>query len=318
MLGYLVPCAGGKSIVLSRPTLYLGRRADADREAPLSVQTAVCRLRFVGRWWHIDNLNLQSSTGLQVNGQRCTSQRLLRGDELVVGRSRYRIDYTPPEDASDRLEQIAESVLFGDQRLEPTARGKMTSFTSPVLVASKPVLAAGPVSDQAVQSGSVRIAVAKPSASVELRELLGRLVPLGGGADYPLVKRKVTVGRLPPCDVILRVKTVSSKHCALELIEGYWQVTDLGSHNGVRLDSVRCPQAWVFPDSRLSVADQRFRLDYTPEGEPPTPHPSQQPSLLAKVGLTGASLERLVGQQNRLGKQDAEQEPKRWDLSEDE
>jgi hypothetical protein len=147
-------------------------------------------------------------------------------------------------------------------------------------------------------------------------ELLGRLVPLGGGPDHPLMKPKVVVGRQPPADIVLRVGTISSQHCSLELTEGYWQVKDLGSRNGIRLDSVRCEQAWVFPDSRLSIADQRFRLDYTPEGEPPIPHPSQRPSLMAQAGIVGEKLNRLMAKQAQPGT-DSDSERKRYELLED-
>ena len=245
----------------------------------------MCRLRLVERWWYIDNL--QGSEGLRVNGERCTSRRLQPRDELAIGRFRYRIDYAPPLDtpssASDLLEQIAESVLFGDQQPEKS---------------------------------SVPTAATEPDVTVEAGMLLGRLVPLGGGADHPLLKPIITVGRRSPCDVVLRVRTVSTLHCLLELIEGYWQVTDQDSRNGVRLDSVRCRQAWVFPDSRLSIADQRFRLDYTPTGEPPVPHPAQQQSLMAKAGLTEESVERLA-RQDRPGNQDDESQRKRWELLEE-
>ena len=120
----------------------------------------------------------------------------------------------------------------------------------------------------------------------------------------------------PNVSHVLRVATISSKHCTLDLIEGYWQVKDLASRNGVRLDSVRCQEAWVFPDSRLSIADQRFRLDYTPAGEPPTVQNSERPSLMAKAGLTGANLEQLLNKQDRHGK-GGESDRKRWELLED-
>ncbi len=257
------------------------------------------RLRFVDRWWHIDNLDC--SDKLRVNGECCTSRRLERRDELAIGRVRYRIDYAPPVDqkASDLLEQIAESVLLGDRAAESRTRHTP----------------AGDRPQREPETPAVTVpAIATPAShSAEPSELLGRLVPLGGGPDHPLMKPKIMVGRQPPCDVVLRVGTISSRHCELDLIEGYWHVTDLKSRNGVRLDSVRCDQAWVFPDSRLSIADQRFRLDYTPDGEPPVP----RPSLMAQAGLVGENLERLLTKQSRPGNQDADSERKRFELLED-
>lgn len=301
--------------MLSRPSIYLGRRADADRDAPLSTQTAICRLRFVERWWHLDNL--QNSEGLRVNGERCTSRRLQPRDELAIGRVRYRIDYSPPNDtnsnASDLLEQIAESVLAGDQKPQPAAPARCGQAPQNSESAREVVRV-----QERRDPPFLNSAMLGPSLSAaEPGEVLGRLVPLGGGPDHPLLKPKITIGRRSPCDIVLRVRTVSTLHCMLELIEGYWQVTDQESRNGVRLDSVRCRQAWVFPDSRLSIGDQRFRLDYTPTGEPPVPHVAQQPSLMAKAGITGEELERLSTRQDRERNQGEDSERKRWELLED-
>jgi pSer/pThr/pTyr-binding forkhead associated (FHA) protein len=313
MFGHLVPCSGGKSIDLLRTTLFLGRRPDAVRDEPLSAQTAMCRLRFVDGWWHADDLSAHGE--VRINHERCDSRRLNRMDELAIGRARFRIDYVTPEDASvlnDQLEEIAESVLFSQSNpgllrapssanapSPERARAEQTNKT-PASPTPRPPVPTTPTTD----------------APTQPNDLLARLVPLGGGRDYPLVKPKVTVGRQPPADIVLRVGTISSQHCTLELTEGYWQVKDLGSRNGVRLDSVRCDQAWVFPDSQLSIADQRFRLDYTPEGEPPIPHPSQRPSLMAQAGLVGEKLERLMSKQARPGT-DSDSERKRYELLED-
>ncbi len=315
MFGHLVPCSGGKSIELSRTSTFLGRRPDADRDAPLNAQTAMCRLRFVDGWWHVDDLSGRGD--IRVNHERCRSRRLNRRDELTIGKARFRIDYVPPEDVfalNKQLEEIAESVLFS-----PSNAGLLPSpspASAPLPVSVDPVRTKStspnpPPRPTVPSTKSKSTGDASPPS-----ELLGRLVPLGGGPDHPLMKPKITVGRQPPCDIVLRVGTVSSQHCTLELTEGYWQVKDLGSRNGVRLDSVRCDQAWVFPESRLSIADQRFRLDYTPEGEPPVPNPSQRPSLMAKAGLVGENLERLMAKQAQPGT-DSDSERKRYELLED-
>ena len=315
MFGHLVPCSGGKSIDLSRTNVYLGRRPDADREAPLGEQTALCRLRFVEGWWHIEDLLRRGD--LRVNHELVQSCRLNRLDELAIGRARFRIDYVPPEDfsvLSDALEEIAESVLFSQSNLGLLRSSQPASVPPPVSAAAVQAerTPPNPPPRPAVTS-TVTTPADEPSPP---SELLGRLVPLGGGADHPLMKPTILVGRQPPCDIVLRMGTISSKHCTLELNEGYWQVKDLGSRNGVRLDSVRCDQAWVFPDSRLSIADLRFRLDYTPDGEPPVPNPAQRPSLMAQAGLVGEKLERLISKPARPGT-DADSERKRFELLED-
>lgn len=314
MFGHLVPCSGGKSIDLSRPSIYLGRRPDADREAPLGERTALCRLRLIDGWWHIEDLLGRGD--LRVNHESVRSCRLNRLDELAIGRARFRIDYVPPEDFSvltETLEEIAESVLCSQSNLGLLRSSPSVPVSPPAKTPSAPVAAAPPQDTPATSPRPAVPATKSDDAPSPLSELLGRLVPLGGGADYPLTKPKILVGRQPPCDIVLRVGTVSSKHCTLELTEGYWQVKDLGSRNGIRIDSVRCDQAWVLPESRLSIADQRFRLDYVPKGEPPMPGPSQRPSLMAQAGLVGENLERLMSKQPRPG-MDADSERTRFDL----
>ena len=57
--------------------------------------------------------------------------------------------------------------------------------------------------------------------------MLGRLIPTGGGDEIPLLKPKLLVGRRDSCDICLQFSNISSRHCELEFINGYWQVTDL-------------------------------------------------------------------------------------------
>ena len=61
------------------------------------------------------------------------------------------------------------------------------------------------------------------------RTTYGELVPLGGGDNIPLLKKKLVIGRRPDCDITLRFPNVSSYHCELELVDGYWFIRDLGS-----------------------------------------------------------------------------------------
>jgi adenylate cyclase len=285
MLGHLVPVAGGTSIPLARERVYLGRRAGADPATPLGAETALCRLRLVDGWWQVEDL--AASGAVRVNGAVCRSQRLKPGDELALGSRRFRILYENPHAA---LEALADSVLTETpvpRRIEPP-------HNPPAGVPSRPHIRPAPPRN------------ADP---------LARLVPVGGGQDRPLFKPRVMVGRNPDCDIAIRHSTVSSNHCELELIDGYWQVRDLGSRNGVRVDGVRCEQAWVLPRKRLSIADLRFELDYAAQGDPPEPGPGdpayQQP-LLEKVGVSSQTWDSLLAR-HAAQEQDEVQKP-RYDL----
>jgi pSer/pThr/pTyr-binding forkhead associated (FHA) protein len=92
--------------------------------------------------------------------------------------------------------------------------------------------------------------------------MLGRLTPVGGGAPIILLRKKLALGRDPANDHVIAGSSVSSRHCELELIDGYWWVRDLGSRNGTSVNNVRCQSSKILSGSILRLASQRFRLDY--------------------------------------------------------
>lgn len=118
-------------------------------------------------------------------------------------------------------------------------------------------------------------------------KIYGELIPCGGGDTIPLLKRKLVVGRRPNCDVTLRFANVSSHHCELELLNGYWFVRDLGSSNGIRVNGRRCDQKWVFPGDVLSVSRHKYEMTYQAFGERPVEEEENpfSKSLMEKAGL---------------------------------
>jgi adenylate cyclase len=120
--------------------------------------------------------------------------------------------------------------------------------------------------------------------------MFGELVPQGGGDPVPLLKKKLLVGRRDSCDIALRFPNVSSRHCELEFLDGYWLVRDLGSSNGTKVNGVRVRSKWVLPGDELAVARHRFKVDYNvaPDAPPPPPLNDEEDlgtSLLEKAGL---------------------------------
>ncbi|MBS0261385.1 MAG: FHA domain-containing protein [Planctomycetes bacterium] len=91
----------------------------------------------------------------------------------------------------------------------------------------------------------------------------GQLVPVEGGKTLPLHKTRCVVGRAPDCDVVLSFRTVSSKHCLLELRDDSWFVTDLASSNGIRIDGERCAGGKLANHSVLSIAEFRYEVVYS-------------------------------------------------------
>ena len=98
-------------------------------------------------------------------------------------------------------------------------------------------------------------------------EVLGMMKPIGGGDPIPLLKPEVVLGRRHGCDIRLDYDNVSGKHCVLRLIHGVWNVRDLGSTNGTKINGTRLnSEHTLMPDDELGIADHLFTVDYTPSG----------------------------------------------------
>lgn len=90
----------------------------------------------------------------------------------------------------------------------------------------------------------------------------GELVPLGGGDSIPLIRDSLTIGRRESCDIPLRFPNVSSQHAMLSFRDGYWEIRDLGSTNGIKVNGARCYKKLLRPGDEISIAKRRFRIDY--------------------------------------------------------
>jgi len=120
--------------------------------------------------------------------------------------------------------------------------------------------------------------------------MFGTLIPTGGGDPIPLRKNVLIVGRRPSCDIQLDYPNVSSKHCEMVFINGYWRLRDLNSSNGVKVNGVRIEdQKFVQPGDAIAFGKHKFEIEYTPD---PTAAPPEEVdpfsiSLLEKAGLGG-------------------------------
>lgn len=100
-----------------------------------------------------------------------------------------------------------------------------------------------------------------------LREVLGTMMPVGGGDPIPLTKSELLIGRRPGCDIRLDFENVSGKHCVLRNINGIWHVRDLGSTNGTTVNGARLSSEHaVMPEDEVGIADHLYTIDYVPSG----------------------------------------------------
>jgi adenylate cyclase len=123
--------------------------------------------------------------------------------------------------------------------------------------------------------------------------MYGELVPIGGGDNIVLYKQELVVGRRESCDIVLRFPNVSTYHCKLELVNGYWYVKDQGSKNGVKVNGQRVTEKRLDPGDTLAVARHKYEIHYSPAdlgavGPPPMDMDTNKifgKSLLERAGL---------------------------------
>lgn len=133
-LGELVPIGGGDSIPLKKARLQVGRRESCDvvlRFANVSAHH--CELTLVDGYWYVRDLN--SRNGVKVNGHRATEKIVAPGDELAIGKHKYKLEYSPidlgavgpPPDDAELGKILGKSLL---ERAGLSKSGEETKSTS--------------------------------------------------------------------------------------------------------------------------------------------------------------------------------------------
>ncbi len=148
-----------------------------------------------------------------------------------------------------------------------------------------------------------------PRREVTMREVLGQMLPAGGGDPIPLLKRELLVGRRESCDIVLRFANVSAHHCKMFLDGGYWYIKDLKSRNGTRVNGVKIDEHRLDPGDELTIARHRYEFVYSPielgaVGPPPDDDISGvfSASLIQRLGLDrrAADTARPASQRRRI------------------
>jgi hypothetical protein len=86
---------------------------------------------------------------------------------------------------------------------------------------------------------------------------------VGGGRRNVLSGSRVVVGRSREADIVLQDPNVSRRHAELRRDEGGWQVVDLGSTNGIKVNGRRVDHQPLSPGDEITigVTDLTFELD---------------------------------------------------------
>jgi adenylate cyclase len=95
-----------------------------------------------------------------------------------------------------------------------------------------------------------------------MAEVLGELVPVGGGDAIPLVSDVMTIGRRESCDICLKFQNISGTHCELSLRDGIWHVRDLNSTNGIKVNGERTLRRPLRPGDEIDIAKHKYVIQY--------------------------------------------------------
>ena len=138
-LGALIPTGGGDTVPLTREKLLVGRRSQCDICLRFkNVSSHHCELELKDGYWHIRDLG--SANGTKVNGIRVDTKCLLPGDEVMVAKCAFNIDYRIDEDAGNAedenpfampLMEKAGLELNADHREQRASRRSAQRSTSP-------------------------------------------------------------------------------------------------------------------------------------------------------------------------------------------
>jgi len=86
----------------------------------------------------------------------------------------------------------------------------------------------------------------------------------GETRKFPLQKERISLGRMPDCDLIVPDHTVSRRHAELLKTAEGWKIADLGSRNGTRVNGEAVEERLLQPGDEVSLGSFTFRFEEDP------------------------------------------------------
>jgi hypothetical protein len=132
VLGMLIPCAGGRAIMLRKHKIVVGRAPTCDVVLPNPIVSGRhCELDFIVGYWQA--VDLDSRNGIFVDGMRYRIKWVFPGDVLVISTQRFRMEYVGkgdrPSAKDDDVPVLSKKSLMEragltEERLDSLAAGK--------------------------------------------------------------------------------------------------------------------------------------------------------------------------------------------------
>lgn len=289
LLGHLTPLHGGDSIPLTDRMLTVGRADNCDVVIPhRSVSSVHCRLVWRDGTWIVEDLD--SHNGTFIGRTQIKRVRVKSGVTLRIGAVRFELTAAPAQSSASAApvdEDLAMELLGG--ATAQSSRPDAATDQQKHRIAEAPRQPLAQTTQRQVVTADAaagQLPARKPARPV--KRFLGKLTPQAGGDPVPLMDEKILIGRGRDCGIRLKYSTISTHHCQLRFHEGHWSVRDLGSRNGVRINSQPIVEEWLMSGDILAVGKFRFEIDYVPKSTQPPPafDVAAGKSLLEKAGLT--------------------------------
>jgi adenylate cyclase len=114
MYGFLIPVGGGDPFPLSKTELVVGRHRSCDIVLNFTnVSSKHCKLVLSEGYWYV--LDLQSTNGVKVNGEKVTDCRVDPGVPLAISKHSFKLKYDPQQNGATGLPP--NRMLHGDEIL---------------------------------------------------------------------------------------------------------------------------------------------------------------------------------------------------------
>lgn len=119
------------------------------------------------------------------------------------------------------------------------------------------------------------------------------------GAEFPLLGDRITIGRAEEADVSINHTSVSRNHAEMQALgDGRWEIIDLNSANGMRINGVELKRGILDQGDALELGDVRLRFVGVGKFLRPMAHVMQQlPGLeaAAPAETLASSVQRSLG-----------------------
>lgn len=240
---------------------------------------------------HLKVVDLDSSNGTYLNGERIQEAIARPGDELRFDKQRF-IVIGPSREEGSEAEAAEEHTMLrsaADERFPEEGRPVETG------PATVPDDTNPRDSAELTAEDETRIFYTPPPTAL--------LTGTGNGGEPRLIELDKTtqqVGRAEYCDIVLAEKSVSKLHAEFSYEHGSWCVRDLGSSNGVLVNGERVDRAQLRCGDQVKLG----RLEFSFSVEEETGDEGDAPTMIYRTAApaTAGSRPGKAGQRSSISR----------------